>query len=299
VRSLSRIDLNLLLALHVLLEERSVTRAARRMAVSQSAMSQTLGRLRDALDDPLLLREGNRMVPSPRAEQLADPLSDALRALEAVVSGSAAFDAARTERRFVLAAHDYNTMLLLPTLLPALRAEAPGVELQVVPFVPSTILSQLRDGSVDLALSVARDLPSDLTWREVIDDHIVGLADAAHPIHDGPLDLARFAAYPHGLITVLGYGPGRVDHVLEAAGLARPLRVRTPYFSSVAQVLLGTDLVMAVPQRLARSLVDLYDVATFELPFEPMAFTLSLVWSRRFEADPGHRWFRELTARCC
>ncbi|MCB9743994.1 MAG: LysR family transcriptional regulator, partial [Alphaproteobacteria bacterium] len=270
--------------------------AARRLAVTQSAMSQTLSRLREAFDDPLLVREGREMAPTPRAQALALPLRAALRELQAVVAEDPVFDPARDARSFTLAVHDYNAALVLPRLLPGLRQEAPSVSLRLVPFEPGHVVEQLRSGEVDLALSVVRELPADLVDEPVAEEEMVGIARRDHPLLEGPITPARFAAYPQGLLSITGRGGGRIDALLEAQGLSRDIRVRVPYFLVAPQVVATSDLLLAVPDRLAEHFAAAWPVRAFPLPLPPLRFTVSMVSSRRLQADPAQRWLRARVA---
>ncbi|MCB9759898.1 MAG: LysR family transcriptional regulator [Alphaproteobacteria bacterium] len=296
-RLLSRIDVNLLVALDVLLDERQVTRAARRLGVTQSAMSQTLGRLRELFDDPLLVRDGNRMAPTPRAQALALPLSHALRQLQAAVQGAARFDPATSDRRFTLAAHDYNAYLLLPDLMARLGVEAPGLAVDVVPVVPSEIVERLRGGEVDLCVSVVRDPPGALSVQPLVEERLVSMVRRDHPLlsEKGP-SLERWASYPHGILSITGRGPGTFDALLAEVGLSRALVVRVPYFLAAPAVVLRSDVVLSVPGRLAAVFARQHPVGFFDPPLGASPFTLSMSWSRRLDADPGHRWFRAAVA---
>ncbi|MCB9741945.1 MAG: LysR family transcriptional regulator [Alphaproteobacteria bacterium] len=254
-------------------------------------MSQTLSRLRELFDDPLLVREGRAMAPTPRAEAMALPLRAALRGLQAAIAEETGFDPARARRAFTLAVHDTNAALLLPRLLPRLQAEAPGVELRITAFSPEEAQEQLRSGAVDLVVSVARDLPSDLLAIPLVEDEVVGLARRGHPLFEGPLTPARYAAYPHGLLSITGRGGGRVDEQLAALGLSRRIALRLPYFMLAPQAVMDSELLVAVPRSLAAWFAESYPVRAFSLPLQPLRFTLSAVGSRRLEADPAWRWF--------
>ncbi|MEZ4451915.1 MAG: LysR family transcriptional regulator [Nannocystaceae bacterium] len=293
-RSLAHIDLNLLVALDVLLAERQVTRAARRLGITQSAMSQTLQRLRDALDDPILVRRGMAMAPSPRAEALAGPLRAALRGLERVVLAPQDFDPAASERLFRLAVYDVYSASLLPRLLARFGAEAPRGGVEVVPLAMERIYEQLRDDEVDVALMVPREPPSDLCRADALEDWLVSMVRADHPILARPITLAAFVRWPHVRGRLVDGGPSAVDLLLEEADVRRHVQLRLPHFLAAPAIVSATDLVFTMPRSLAETLAPHWPVALFSPPLPRVAYTVELVWSRHVDAEPGHRWFRGL-----
>jgi len=293
-RSLAQIDLNLLVALDVLLAERHVTRAARRMGITQSAMSQTLQRLRDVLDDPLLVRRGTGMAPSPRAEALATPLRLALRGLERVVLEPPAFEPARSDRAFRVASFDVYGVSVLPRLFARVHQAAPRVELEVVPVVMDRVHEQLRQGEVDVALLRPREEPADIAHEPAIEEQLVSMVRADHPLLRARITAAAYVRWPHAIFRITDGGPTAVDAMLDAEGLSRHVPLRLPYFLAAPALACESDLVITLPRSAARAFERRWPVAVFVPPLPPIRYTVHMIWSRHLDADPGHRWLRSL-----
>lgn len=293
--TLARMDVNLLVALDVLLEERSVTRAAKRLAVTQSAMSQTLQRLRDTLDDPLLVRRGLGMVPTPRAEALAAPLRVALEALERAIVAQPSFDPARATRTFRLALYDVYSLNVLPRVTARLLADAPDVELEVVPVDTDAIEDQLRRGDVDVALLRTRAFPSDLAHESALSERLVTMLREDHPaLAEGEPSARELARYPHAMIRLSARTGSDVDQRLAAKGLQRRVRVRQPYFLAAAAMATASDVVVSLPATAGRALAARWPVVLLDPPFGTFTYAVGPTWSRHYDAEPGHRWFRGL-----
>lgn len=293
-RTLAQLDLNLLVALDVLLAERQVTRAARRLGITQSAMSQTLQRLRQALDDPLLVRRGTRMAPSPRAEALAAPLRAALRGLERVLLDPPRFDPATSDRVFRLAVFDVYSASVLPRLLARLGAAAPHAGVELVPLAMDRLFDQLRGDEVDLAFTVPRDPPGDIAHEPALSDSLLSMVRAGHPILAAPITPESFVRWPHARGRLVDGGPSVVDTLLADVGLRRHVQLRLPYFLAAPAVVSATDLIVTMPRSLATVLAPQWPVVTFPPPLPQSPYTVAALWSRHVDAEPGHRWFRSL-----
>jgi len=289
---LRRADLGLLVSLDALLAARSVTGAARRLGISQPALSAQLARLRDLFGDDLLVGNAHGMTPTPRAEALAGRLRELLQELGALVAEGAAFDPARSDRRFRIAATDLEHGLLLPGLLAALRREAPGIRLALVPLEPASLAERMAQGAVDLAVSVERHLPECFPARRFGDDGFRVVWRRDHPRLGQAIDLDAFCAEGHLLVSTRGGGfHGVVDDALGAIGRSRRVVASLPSFLLVSSALQGCDLVAVVPSRLADLERD--RLTSAELPVATDGFTLYLSWHPRHRNDPGHRWLRE------
>lgn len=292
MKLLDNLTLHQLRALDLLLDQGSVTRAAERLSVSQSALSHTLRGLRDALEDPLFVRGGGGMQPTPRAESLRVPLRRALHDLEVALAPHR-FDPATATRRFTLGMPDAFAMLVLPPLLRRLRASAPGIDLDVRPVPVGRLDEGLQTGALDLALDVRPpDVPG-LLARGLFSDDFVCLVCATHPNrHD--LDLDTYCALPHALVSPTGVGQGVVGDALAALGRSRRVVARVRYFLVAPALLSGTDLVLTLPRRVGRLLASHGDVALVEPPLVLAGFRVDQVWHQRVDADPAHRWLRSL-----
>ncbi len=303
--NLHAIDMNLLVAFDTLARERSVTKAAARMGVTQSAMSHTLRRLRELTGDALLVRGRGGMVLTPRAEALVVPIRTGLHTLAEGLSGPVAFEPATARRRFRLVSPDLFDILVLPGLLARLQHEAPGIDVAVVPH-PASIATALETGDVDLAIApillddepFARELlpAPDLQQQRLFRDGLRCFVRAGHPLAARRrLSLATYTELPHILISPTGEGPGVVDRYLARQGCQRRIALRVPLFSSALAIVADSDLVLTAPQSVQRSvfadrLVDL------PVPVAVPDHAVTMVWHPRFSEDPAHRWLRRTLA---
>lgn len=293
---LAAMDVNLLVALDALLQERSVTRAAARMAVSQPAMSQTLRRLRAQLEDPLLVRAGGQMVPTPRAEALAGPLRQALDGLQAVVSAAPDFDPSTAQRRFTVATTDYGAALWIPHLAAALAQEAPGIDLRVV-AMDDRLGEALQRGEADVAVGVLPVGLPGLQVAPVFEEDFRAVVRAGHPLLDAPDRLDAYCAAGHVLVGLRGRGRGAVDRALERIGRARRVALRVPYFLTAPLAVAHSDLVLTAPARAVALFEAYYAIVAFDPPVALRPFTLQMGWHARYERDPASRWLRRRLTR--
>jgi DNA-binding transcriptional LysR family regulator len=290
---LTKVNLNLLVYLDTLLSERSVTRAAHRLGITQSAMSHNLRQLREIFGDPLLVRAKGGMQPTPRAEQLVIPLRSGLQSLRRTLDGEAAFDPATSTRRFVIAAGDAAGMLLLPPLLERLQSDGPGVDIDVVPFDGRRYATQLETGEVDVAISAFfPDAPS-VRMRKLRPASFVCVVRDGHPAVGETLDLATWARLPHVLVSPQGTGgPGIVDRALAKHGLERRVAVRIRYFLAAPLLVARTDLVLTTTRSLAEMFAVDLPVRLIDPPVELPTFSIGLAWHERVAKDPANRWIR-------
>jgi DNA-binding transcriptional LysR family regulator len=308
---LAQVDLNLLVAFEALTRDRSVTRAAQRLGVTQSAMSHSLRRLRDLLRDPVLVRGRAGMTLTPRAEALVIPLRGGLVSLGRAISQPGVFDPAAARRSFCIATPDLFDVLAVPSLLGRLRREAPGVDLAVVPVADKRLFDQLETGEVDVAVAPqVLDQPSaaaappapGLLRRTLFRDCFICMLRADHPAlgpagatRRRPLSLASYVGLSHAMVSPGGEGPGPVDHALAQQGLRRRIVLRLSHFYGAPSIIARGDLVLTAPRALA-DLVGELPLVVLPLPLPLPDHNLNLVWHERFSADPGHRWLRELIA---
>lgn len=295
--NLQSIDLNLLVVLEALVEECNVTRAAKRIGLSQPAMSNALARLRRTFDDPLLVRTAEGMIPTPAAQSLIIPVRHALAQLREALEEKSVFDPTATERTFHLLTNDYAEIALVAPLLQILRANAGSIKLRIqrprsVFEPPST--SSLAD-SFDLAVGFYPDalaldarLHSALLWEE----QNVCLVSAKHPTINGKLSLKQFAEAEHVALFYKSSGPGVVDTLLAQKGFARKIAVQSPHFASLPFIVAGTNLIATVPERMARQFARQLKLQVLPVPLDLPAFRLTLLWHQRHHSDPAHRWLR-------
>jgi DNA-binding transcriptional LysR family regulator len=287
---MSHPDLNLLVTLDVLLTEVSVTRAARRLRLSPSAMSRALARLRETTGDPLLVRAGRSLVPTPRALELRERVGQLVQEAEAVLSPAAPLDLERLVRTFTLRNLDGFVENFGPELIARVGAQAPGVRLRFVPK-PDKDSTPLRDGSVDLETGVVgRSMGPEVRGLTLFRDRFVGVVRMGHPMLEGTITPERYAEGRHILVSRRGLDRGPVDDLLEALGLAREIVTVVGGFSEALALARGSDLIASVPERYTGNLRD--GLFSFPLPVPLAEITISLLWHPRQDADPGHRWLR-------
>ncbi|CUJ37120.1 LysR family transcriptional regulator [Achromobacter xylosoxidans] len=294
---MSRPDLNLLLTLDVLLTECNVARAARRLHLSPSAMSRALARLRDTTGDPLLVRAGRGLVPTPRAQELREQVSRLVQEAQGVLRPAELLDPSRLSRHFTLRTSDGFVEYFGPALIALAQREAPGVRLRFVQK-PDKDSAPLRDGSVDLETGVIGAASSpEIRTRALFRDRFIGVVRAGHPLARGKVTAARYAAGQHVLVSRRGLDKGPIDEGLRALGLAREIAVIVAGFSDALSLARGSDLIASVPERHTGNLRA--GMHSFALPVEVPALTISMLWHPRMDADPAHRWLRECVRQVC
>lgn len=287
----SRVDPGLLVSLDALLAERSVTAAARRLGISQPALSARLARLRALFGDDLLVGNAHGMSPTPRAEAIRERLHGLLRDLDALMAEGAGFDPATAERRFAIAASDLEHALLMPSLLARLAAEAPGLRIAGLALDTGALAERMERGAVDLAVTVAQKTPAAFPARRLGEHDFRVVWRERHPRLGETIDLDAFCAECHVLVSPLGGAfRGAVDHALDAVGRTRRVVASLPGFSLVPGVIRASDLIAVVPAALARR--EAAGLRVAKLPVETDGFTLFLSWHPRQKNDPGHTWLR-------
>ncbi|HYQ39669.1 MAG TPA: LysR family transcriptional regulator [Pseudomonas sp.] len=293
---ISRIDLNLLATLKVLLEERNVTRAARRLHISQPGMSAQLARLRTLFGDPLLLpaESGRGMTPTALAQSLALPLNAALRELEQVVNFQPSFDPARDARTFNLAIADDALVALGAGLVARLHALAPHrLRFDLQRPQAERIVGQLESGEVDLLIDADRTIPPSLKVRTLLEDHLVMAQRSGHPRGSAAPDLDGYCALQHLLVSSAPGSPrGYTDEYLAGVQRQRTVVLSLPQLALVPQLLHGSDLVCTLP-RVHFARLDA-GLELYELPFPAPVFRLQMAWHPRSHFDPALVWLREL-----
>ena len=290
--NVSAVNLNLLLVLDALLVERHVSRAARRLGLSQPAVSNALGQLRALFDDPLLVRTGGKMVPTERALALGPPLAQVLAGVEAVLAGPGAFDPRTAERRFVIAATDFVEFVLLPRLLGRLGREAPGVRLQIVAWPHHRVPPTLESGDVDLMIGFFPDVPAHHAHARLFADEFVCIVRKNHPRVGARLTLKTYTELSHVLVTPESAGPGVVDVELAKRGMQRTVGLRISHFLMVPAIIAATDMVAAVSRRVAEDAARRLPLRLLPPPLPLPRGTVGQVWHARTESSPAHAWLR-------
>jgi DNA-binding transcriptional LysR family regulator len=288
-------DLASLATLDALLDEVSVTKAAERLGLTTPAVSHALARLRTRLADPLLVRAGREMVLTPRAVRLREPVKAAIAAAARVFDAEEAFVPARIRRSFTLSLTDYVLLVFGVAFDAALRAQAPGLDLRVVPNAVDDD-ERLRQGHTDLAVGIYGELPPELRTRAIITDRLICVTRRGHPRLGKGLTLERYVELDHIQVAPRGRPGGYVDEILAEHGRVRRVARAVPYFHAALELTAQSDLLLTVPERIARRAAASLDLQLFEPPLPLRPYALSMVWHPRFDGDAGHAWLREQLA---
>lgn len=289
-RNVIQADLNLLIALNVLLEERSVTRAADRLRLTQSAVSRILGRLRMTFDDPLFVRTARGLAPTQRALELAGRLREHVAALEAMLLEQSTFDPATSRRCFRIAAIDYVQVTLLAPLLRRLAVDAPWIDFEIR-NVSLEAERDLESGVLDVLIKPKQPSGPRVVWTSLYHERYTCLLWNDHPAQR--LTLPAFAAMEHVLVAPGERPGGIVDEVLAEDNLSRRVAVQASTFLLIPYLLAETQRIATVPERMATELTRLHPLKTLEPPVEVPGFTMSQAWHEIHRNDPGHHWLRE------
>lgn len=297
---MDNLDLNLLRALDTLLTEGSVTGAARRLGLSSSAMSRTLTRLRSATGDPLLVRAGRGLVPTPRAAEIRDRVHALARDVRAVLSPQPGdIDIATIERTFTIRASEGFVALFSVPLVAALTSAAPRSRLRFAPK-PDKSADPLREGQIDLEIGVLGAFAPEVRTQLLFRDRFVGTARTGHSLLAAPVTPELYAACKHIVASRRGTFTGPVDDALAELGLARETVVVVPGFSDVLRITRQSDLIGLVPGSCFEAVDPFMEgLSVFELPVHTPEISISAMWHPRMDADPGHRWLRETVTATC
>jgi DNA-binding transcriptional LysR family regulator len=290
--NIEQIDLNLLHVLHAALLEKSATRAAKRLHVSQSAVSNALARLRQALGDPLLVRHARGLSPTPRALALQPELEQLMRSLQTLVNGPERFEPASSTREFTLACADYCTTILGAQLVELLRQRAPTARLRFLP------LEQLAEGdglaaNIDVHLGMPPRVPSGCHSAALFDDSFVCMLKAKHGL-PRRLKLADYVQAEHVRVSVLNSASDAIDRALAERQLARNVVLTVPHFSVVPLIIERTGYIATLSRRLAESQARRFNVVLREPPLALGKRATRMLWHARTDLDPGARFFRQL-----
>jgi DNA-binding transcriptional LysR family regulator len=290
-------DLNLLVTLDVLLAEGSVARAARRLRLSPSAMSRALARLRGATGDPLLVRAGRGLVPTPRALELRERVSQLVQDAEAVLRPAEKLNLKQLVRRFTLRTSEGFVENFGPDLIARVSAEAPGVRLRFVQK-PDKDSAPLRDGSVDLETGVVgKTAGPEVRTRALFRDRFIGVVRTGHSLSQGKITASRYASGTHILVSRRGVDKGPMDDALTALGTQREIVTIVGGFSAALALARASDLIATVPERHTGNLRA--GMHSFPLPVSTPEITVSMLWHPRMDADSAHRWLRGCVRDVC
>ncbi len=289
-------ELQLLYIFDAIMTERSVTRAAERLAMTQPAVSNAISRMRQIWNDPLFVRKGRNIEPTSYALSLWDQVGNPMYALTNAVSATQ-FDPASSKRKFRIAATDVIVEMIWRPLIELLEREAPGVDLHAVPYTPDGSYDDLREAHVDLAVGVLNQHDHSLRSTWLFEGGYVLAMREDHPLAGRPITMEEFLSARHLLVSMSGEAHGFVDSHLDQKGQSRRIATTVNHFSIVPQILRDTNLIAAVPELISQDCGFVNGLWMGALPFEIDPTSLYLIWHARHDRDPGIIWMRELIER--
>ena len=291
--NLAAIDLNLLVAFEALLDQRSVTKAAEQLQIGQPAMSAALSRLRILFEDELFVRLGRQMQPTLKAQAIAPGILAALQQIRQAVTASQTFEASVSDRTFMIGSSDYTSVVLMPSLLELSLQTAPSINVRMIGFEKDSVGELLEQGEIDVALGVFPHPPRQTQWEPLFEERFVGIARQGHPaIQQGTMGLETFAQLPHALTTLRRDTTGAIDHALNAHNLKRRVAFTTPHMMVLPFAIATSNLVAALPHRIALRLASVCNLTLFELPVHTKPWMVSMLWSTLSDQDEANRWLR-------
>jgi DNA-binding transcriptional LysR family regulator len=296
---LSRTDLNLLTLFEVVLRERHVGRAAAQLNLSPSAVSHGLKRLRQLLNDPLFLRTPKGVVPTARAAQLAEPVAEVLARVRGVISSAEAFNPQKSSRRFIIAAPDGISSVILHPLLAMLKTRAPNIDIGLRQLLPTqggttvrawdSALVDLESGAMDIAIAPLDRVPARFVTRTLIEEDFVVVARARHPFALKPT-LEQFCRMRHLVVSLTGDAHGFIDTALESQGRTRRVALTVPDFAMGLMTVAETDLIAAMPRRFVALHAARFGLVSRELPLRVQTFAITMIATRAAMMDAGLAW---------
>lgn len=298
--NLNALDLNLVRVLDALLREKSVTRAGEQIGLSQPAVSAALNRLRHVLNDQLFVRRGNDMLPTPRAESLAEPVRAALREIERAFQPATDFDPAKLERTFTFMGADFFSMLLMPPFAARIAALAPGVSLRFLDSARGDVSKLLQEDEIDTALERPLEVADWISSTPLFHSPFViiaardnGAIRQAEIAEGGRLPIDLFCELPHVLRSIDGSMSGSTDEALDRIGRKRRVSLALPHFQAVALAVAGGNYIAAVPRQFAASAARGLSIVLYEPPLGIAVPEVRMYWHARHDDEVPHRWIRE------
>lgn len=293
------VDLNLLRVFDAMMLELSTVRTGERVGLSQPAVSSALGRLRHIVGDDLFVRDGNRMVPTPRALQLKEPVRAALQQMEEALAAAAGFHSATSEQTFVVLGSDYFSTLLMPRLAQQVVPEAPSVTLQMLDYPSSNVVRLLSEGAIDAAVDRALDAPDWIMHQTLFHSYILCVATKDHPVlkrhrikPGARIPAEVFCEIPQVMLSMDGGKTGTIDGTLKEHGLTRTVAMTVPHFQAVALAAASSSLLGNLPVHFARHAAASLSLDIYLPPYDPPKLGVCLYWHKRLDKDPANIWLR-------
>ena len=294
---LKDIDLNLLVVFNQLLTERSVSKVAQNLGLSQPAASNALARLRKLTGDTLFLRTTKGMEPTPFAQQLAEPIAYALGLIHGAVNQRATFDPGTAKRAFTVGMTDIGEIYFLPKLMEELARDAPGVTLSTVRNTAVNLRDEMEAGHINLAIGLLPQLKAGFFQRRLFRQRYVCMFRKGHGLDKRRLSLSEFSSAQHVVVVSEGTGHVKVDELLERGGVARNVVLTVPHFVAVGHILQNSDMVATVPERLAQALVGPFGLAYIKHPAPLPEIAINMFWHAKYHKDPANEWLRGMVFR--
>lgn len=286
------LELRLLQVFDEIARERSVSRAADNLGIGQPAVSVALSKLREHFGDPLFVRIGNLMEPTPLAKELEQPVLQALHAWDRVYSHRTAFDPATSSRKFAICMSDISQLILLPKLLKYLRQNSPGVHIEILS--PSDQAAKmLESGEADLAFGYMPQLEAGFYEQTLFRQRYCCVASAAHPRVQGSLSLRQFEAEQHAVVTSTSLAPLILEREIARQDIRHQVALRVPTYLGIPFVVEQTDLIVTVPELLVDLVAGRGEIRAYPVPFELPEFSIKQHWHERYHHDPGNMWLRQ------
>lgn len=291
---LQDIDLNLLVVFQELLRERQVSVVAKNLRLSQPAVSNALGRLRGALNDPLFVRTSTGMQPTPLAQHLAEPIIVALSNITNAINYKPQFSPQVSRRHFTIAVSELGEIDLVPKAMNECSRAAPHIQLRTVRVGTVDLAKEMEAGRVDLAVGPFEDMPGSFYRRRLFKQSYLTVFRAGHPLGRGEATLEAFLSAQHLFVSTTSSPYDRVNRFLERAGVMPKVKLRVPQFTAVPFVIRATDLITTVPERFAESAAELFDLEFISPPLRLPSLVINTFWHPRFHQDEGNRWLRDI-----
>ncbi len=291
---LKDIDLNLLVLFDQLLTERKVTKVAENLGLGQPAVSNSLARLRKLLGDELFLRTPRGMEPTPFAEQFAESVSYALGMIHGAINQKASFNPSTSQRRFSLGMTDIGEIYFLPRLMKEISRQAPLTTISTVRNTATNLKDEMEAGHVDLAIGLLPQLKSSFFQRRLFVQKYVCMFRKGHKLDKAKISATEFFGADHVAIVSAGTGHGKVDEIIDSKSNKRKINLTVPHFVAVGHILQSTDMVATVPERLAESMVQPFNLTHVAHPVKLPTIAINLFWHARYHKDPANQWLRSL-----
>jgi DNA-binding transcriptional LysR family regulator len=287
-------DLNLMPVFLALMDERNVTRAAERLGMTQPALSNALGRLREALHDPLFVRERYGMRPTQMAEELAPAVRNALAALDDAIVGQQDFDPVRATRQFTIAPNSYVEFVLMPIVVERLREQAPGIRLRLTPFGNDLVETGAVSGATEMVIGRVVDPPDNMVVQHLMDDGLACVVRSDHPEIGDTLSPEQYEAMKHVNVLPPGRMRAGLFQALQQRGLKRDVAVSVTHFLAVPEMIAVSDYCSTLPRLICKQLSRDKRLKVLAAPVDLGTFPVELSWHVRYRNDPAHRWLRSL-----